>query len=62
MEDDPNGRRPQNIKCRISPQPLVGFYPNFKLSDWTPDKLEFFFSEDIGVLGINGRAKPDAKV
>lgn len=31
-------------------------------SDWTPDKLEFFFSEDIGVLGINGRAKPDAKV
>ena len=31
IEYDPNGRRPQNIKCRISQQPLVGSYPNFKL-------------------------------
>ena len=31
IEDDPNGRRPQNIKCKISQQPLVGSYSNFKL-------------------------------
>jgi hypothetical protein len=31
IEDDPNGRRPENIKCRISQQPLVGSYPNLKL-------------------------------
>jgi hypothetical protein len=30
IEYDPNGRRPQNIKCRISQQPIVGSYPNFK--------------------------------
>jgi hypothetical protein len=24
------GRRPQNIKCRISQQPLIGSYSNFK--------------------------------
>ena len=26
-----NGRRPQNIKSRISQQPLIGFSSNFKL-------------------------------
>ena len=31
-EDDPNGRQPQNIKCRMFQQSLVGSYPNFKLN------------------------------
>ena len=31
IENDSNGRRPQNIKCRISQQPLIGSYSNLKL-------------------------------
>ena len=31
IEDDPYGRRPQNIKTIIGQQPLVRSYPNFKL-------------------------------
>ena len=36
---------------------LLGEFEN-----WTPDKLEFFFSEELGVLGIDGRPKVDAQV
>ena len=32
MKTIPNGRRPQNIKSRISQQPYFGTYSNFKLN------------------------------
>ena len=30
--------------------------------DWFPDNMEFFFSEELGILGIDGRPKLDAQV
>jgi hypothetical protein len=58
MEDDPNGRQPQNIKCKISQQPLVGSYPNFKLKLIGPNQsLQKFKIED----DINGRRSQNIK-
>jgi hypothetical protein len=37
FEDDLSGRRPYNIKSRISQQPLVRSYPNFKLKLMDPN-------------------------
>ena len=31
MEDDLNGKQPQNIDCEISQQPMIGSRSNFKL-------------------------------
>lgn len=33
-----------------------------EFADWTPEDVEYFFSEEMGVIGINGRPKLNAKV
>ena len=33
-----------------------------EFSEWKPDQVEFFFSEETGVLGINGSPKLNSEV
>ena len=53
-------------KCYVKKQPVryIGLQRHLlgNITEWTADQLEFFFTEEHGVIGIDGHPKQNAKV